>query len=609
MMLDEGFITGVSHSFQKGKSIRRLLDKNSKLVIDQKLPYLCVYRFVNEPDPYVAALVKTQGAWLVAEASLDTSDLLTSIIEVAIKDFKSFMIVEIWNEEQDRDDKTIRVLYPEGKINATINELQDGFLGFKKLLPGIRVQLENTKQRHPPGLKPLVNLDTLKQTGTLLIGIDIPSLFRDSESNQEYPLFFRRIRIKFADVIKLAAFEFVRVQADNKFEHYLMLGKTRIDNLVRSADKRLADVSERMNFILSVTPVNTATEWERFKANNYSKLPHFTYRLISLDPEIEKRNLFNIPIEKIDHPTLAFLLRDKRMEMEKQLVMLEERGTNKFFHTSQSMYGNIDENVKASAIAILNDDIPNEQAEHEVVNAVDFARAARNEIDYYRKNFPQIPLQVKIKDDVSGLIVSGPELSIGKDLAISMSRVNALIQHEVGTHMLTYCNGHRQPLRLMYAGLAGYEQIQEGIAVLSEFFVGGLTINRLKVLAARVMAVQTLIDGADFIETFSTLCESYGFSSKTAFNIAMRVHRGGGYTKDAIYLTGLIQLLNFIKDGGDVSKMYAGKYALEHLPLIEELTHLAIVKKPSLPSFLSSPQAKEKISSIKKGIQLIDLVK
>ncbi|MEO6638938.1 MAG: flavohemoglobin expression-modulating QEGLA motif protein, partial [Ginsengibacter sp.] len=587
-ILDIRLVENISNSLSRGKSIRRNLPLNSKLVIDQKLPYLCVYRFKEKIDLYISSLLKAQGAYLIANAELDVSSLLKTIIEISIKEFRSFMIVEIWNEETAAGGTNIRLLYPGGKVTATIETFEKGFNEFKKFLPRIQVLPQDTKQRHPADLPPLIELDELKKTGTLLIGVAIESLFRDEESKKYYPLFFRKIRRKFAEVIKMAAFEFVRMQSDNKFEHYLMLGKTRLDNLVRSADTRIAAISEKMDFILSVTPVNTSIEWENFQKNNFSKTPHFTYRLISLDPEIEKRNLFDIPIENIEHPTLAFLLRDKRMELEKQLIMLEERGTKKFLHTSQSIYGDIDEELKNAAISLLNDEVPNEQTEFSRVNAVDFACAAQAELEKYREQFPQLDLRVKVKDDVSGLIVSATELSIGKDLTISAERVEALIQHEVGTHILTYCNGRVQPVKLMYAGFAGYEQLQEGIAVLSEFFVGGLNINRLKLLAARVIAVDALIHGADFIETYNMLCNNYGFSNKTSFNISMRVHRGGGYTKDAIYLKGLMQVLDFIKNGGDITHLYGGKFALEHLPLVEELVHLKILKKPYLPPYLST---------------------
>ncbi|NEU08047.1 DUF1704 domain-containing protein [Flavihumibacter sp. R14] len=608
MTLERKLVESIALTFKNGKSIRRNLPLGSKLVIDQKLPYICVYRFTRLPDPHISSLLKTQGAYLIASCELDITDLLRKLMDVAIKEFKSYLLVEVWENREVPGQKTIQIWHPGEKIMATIDALEKGFSEFSSLLPGITIIRVNSNQRHPENLEPLVPLNELKKTGTLLVGIAIPSIFRDTETRQEYAIFFRRVRRQFAKVITQAAYEFVRVQSDNKFEHYLMLGKTRLDNLVRSADKRISEISERMDFLLRVTPVNSSEEWIKFKENSFAKLPEFTYRLISIDPEIEKRKLFNIPLENIEHPTLAFLLRDKRMELEKQLVMLEERGTAEFLHTSQSIYGKIDEDIRSVAIALLNDQLPNEQQESNTVNAVDFARAAEAELDKYRAHFPQIPLSVKIQENISGIMVSGSDLLISKQLAISEARVDALIQHEVGTHMLTYCNGHAQPLDLMYAGFAGYEQLQEGIAVLSEYMVGGLDINRLKLLAARVIAVDTLEKGADFIETFRVLYKDYGFKGKTAYNICMRVHRGGGFTKDAIYLKGLVELLGFIREGGNLNQLYGGKFALKHLPLIDELTQLRILKQPHLPAFLTTERAEEKLNSIRTGIQLTDLI-
>ena len=607
-MLDAELINNITLSFENGKSIRRNLPLSGKLVIDQKLPYLCVYRFSKTPDKYISALLKTQGAYLIVNCDLDINLLLTKLVGAAIKEFKSYLVVEMWPNLDAEENKIIRIWHPGARISSTIEALEKGFREFDMLVPGIEVSLVESSQRHPYSLEPLIPLNVLKKTGTLLIGIAIPPLFHDAETLQEYPMFFRRMSRQFAKVVKLAAYEFVRVQSDNKFEHYLMLGKTRLDNLVRSADRRISEVSEKMDFILRVTPVNTSEEWANFKQNKFSKLPSFTYRLISIDPEIEKRKLFSIPLENIEHPTLAFLLRDKRMELEKQLIMLEERGTSEFLRTSQSVFGELGQEIMEIADSLLQDQAPNEQPEYEMVNAVDFARAAEAELNEYRSHFSGLVLNVKIQENVSGIMVSGPDLLIGKDLKISRDRVNALIQHEVGTHILTYCNGHRQPLHLMYAGFAGYEQLQEGMAVLSEYLVGGMDVNRLKLLAARVIAVDTLVKGADFIETFNVLLKDYGFQGRTAFNISMRVHRGGGYTKDAIYLKGLVELLAFIKAGGHPSQLYGGKFALKHLPLIEELTYLRILQKPQLPAFFHTAGAIEKLEKIKNGILLKDLI-
>lgn len=606
--METKLIDNISNSFKRGKSIRKNLPSKGKLVIDQKLPYLCVYRFREKPDNFLASLLKTQAAYLIIQKDVDIHELLERLIEISVEEFRSFMIVELWNDHDRENESTFNVYYPEGKVSATIQALEKGLGELSHFLPSIKVESEGTRQRAPYDFSPLISFETIRKTGTLLIGISVPPLFRDKSDKITYPLFFRKVQRKFGELIKVAAFEFVRGQTKSNFVHYLMLGKTRLDNVVRAADKRIAAIDEKMNFILSVTPVNVTSEWKKFKENNFSMAPNFTYRLISIDPEVEKRSLFNLPLDKIEDPTLAFLLRDKRTELEKQLLMLEERGTKKFFHTSQSIYGDISAEVLEAAKALLDYEIPAEETEYTNVSAGEFAITANTELEKYRKVFPKLDLQVRVKDNVTGLIVSGPQLSVGTTLSISEERVNALIQHEIGTHILTYCNGHVQPFHLMYAGFAGYEQMQEGLAVLAEFLVGGLNINRLRLLAARVLAVDALIHGADFIECYHMLCNKHGFGGKTSFNITMRVFRGGGYTKDSIYLKGLIQVLNYIKDGGDLSHLYAGKYALEHLPLIEELEHLKILKKPVLPEYLQDKQAKEKIKRIKKGIELTELI-
>lgn len=602
--MDRILVDAIVNSFKRGKSVRRNLRSNGKLVIDQRLPYLCIYRFRDEPDRYLSSLIQTQGAYLIVQESLEIQLLLEILTKAAMEEFQSFMMVEIWN---DSSASTFNILYPEGKLSSTVNLLEKGFGELAGFLPALDVKLEGTLDRGPQGFPPLMNLEKLKDSGALLVGISVPRIFTSKDNTLSYPLFFRKIRRKFGKIIKIAAFELVRGQTDEKFTNYLMLGKTRLDYMARSADKRIASIDEKMNFILTVTPINSDSQWEKFKNNQFSELPKFTYRLIPLDPEAEKRQLFNIPLERIEDPTLAFLLRDKRTELEKQLLMLEERGTKKFFHLSQSIYGDIDDKTLKAAASLLTFEIPAERTEYETVNAEEFAYAADQELEKYRKVFPEINLRVKVKESVTGLLVSGPELSVGKNLKISEERVNALIQHEVGTHMLTYCNGRIQPLNLMYSGFAGYDQLQEGIAVLSEFLVGGLNINRLRLLAARVLAVNAMIHGADFIECFNLLRNEHGFEAKTSFSISTRVFRGGGYTKDAIYLKGLIQVLNYIKEGGDITQLYGGKYALEHLPLIEELTHLRILRPPVLPDYLLSKEAEEKINRIKQGISLSDL--
>ena len=82
-----------------------------------------------------------------------------------------------------------------------------------------------------------------------------------------------------------------------------------------------------------------------------------------------------------------------------------------------------------------------------------------------------------------------------------------------------------------------------------------------------------MLDGASFIDTFRTLNHNYEFSQRTAYTIAMRLYRGGGLTKDAVYLRGLLQILRYLREGGELEPLFIGKVASAHLPMISELTH------------------------------------
>src|SRR5690606_34911756 len=189
------------------------------------------------------------------------------------------------------------------------------------------------------------------------------------------------------------------------------------------------------------------------------------------------------------------------------------------------------------------------------------------------------------------------------------NRVASLIHHEVGTHVLTFYNGKAQPLKLLYSGLADYDELQEGLAVLSEYLTGGLTRGRLRLLAARVIAGHSLTEGADFCSTFHKLSEEYGFEMGTAFDVTARIHQGGGCTKDIIYLRGLINLMDYLKKGGKLEPLFVGKIAQKHVSLMEELHYRKILNPmPLLPRYLQDKEALSRLENIKRGLPIAKLI-
>jgi uncharacterized protein (TIGR02421 family) len=205
---------------------------------------------------------------------------------------------------------------------------------------------------------------------------------------------------------------------------------------------------------------------------------------------------------------------------------------------------------------------------------------------------------------------SGGDLLIGHQAKISVRRAEALLQHEIGTHLLTYYNGLVAPFQLLHSGFAGYDSLQEGLAVLTEYLVGGLSRPRLRLLAARVIAAASLLQGATFVETFRRLDREFDFSQRVAYTITMRIYRGGGLTKDAVYLRGFVEVLTYLSEGGQLEPLFVGKIASDHIGLIRELLHRKVIQPPALrPRYLQFPGVSERLEKLSHGMTVLDLVK
>ena len=122
--------------------------------------------------------------------------------------------------------------------------------------------------------------------------------------------------------------------------------------------------------------------------------------------------------------------------------------------------------------------------------------------------------------------------------------VAQLLNHEAFIHVLTAVNGRYQTdLPILAIGHPGTTRTQEGLAVFSEFVSGTLELDRFRRLADRVLGVQMVIDGADFVELFRWFSDRSP-DPEQAFESTRRIFRGGPvtggapFTKDCVYLSG-----------------------------------------------------------------------
>ncbi len=620
-IISNSLIEEITQKLEKDEGVRRDFEGFGRLNIDRPLPFLCLYRKPEtKEDRGTANLILSEASYLAAENNENLSALVESVSKTMADKFGAFLIIEVWSADAAAEFRTdeytteskakFRIFVDKTKeIPSTVDTLRESLENLD--IPYFKSEAEiiTGEAGNPPEMSPILNDQQITQLSCLKIGLEISPIYRDAKTEELYSTILRVFRRKLSKAFQETFFEFVHVQTAERPTEPQLLGRRIVVDAVWSADAELAALGEKVNYLTAVTPVNSNQAFKEFKKKGFEGDPVFHYRLLTIDPEDLKRRLYSISFDEIEDPTMAYLLRDKRIELDRQITLIEDRNTPQFLYESLQLFPPVEDDLLALAEKILA--MPKHKADKsKKLNAEKVAELARYEIEYYQNLYPKMTAKVEIREDMpSGLMVSSGNLTVGYYSSISEARINALIQHEVGTHSVTYFNGRSQPLKLLYSGLPGYEQLQEGLAVFAEYLVGGLNFARIRTLAARVIAVRGLTNGKTFAEVFDELRSKYKFSKRGAFNITMRVYRGGGLTKDAVYLRGLVEVLDYLGNGGDIETLFVGKMGPEHVSIIRELQMREVLKpSPLTPRYMTFPETNERLEKVKQGITVMDLI-
>jgi uncharacterized protein (TIGR02421 family) len=604
-IISRELIQKISTQLDVDTPISCTLGDRGRLRIDRQLPYICVHRHITH-DRNTEKLLHGQAAYLTTDAQTEIGDLIRTIVKSQNKRFGSFLVIELWLGEAGIQDNRhspspgFHIHAPQKNashevLDALGNALQ--MITLRQRAADVKVSFDN--QCAPPDLPPLLNKDEAIQLNCVVLGLEITPVYQD-ESGSTLPFAFQAIHRSLTRALRKTFYRFSHLQTRYRPRHYHELGPRALTKTVWEVDRRLAQISENFDLLLHVTPVNAAQAWTEFEHSQFQETPEFHYRPRSADPSLLKRELYQIPLERIGDPTMADLFGAKRDELDRQIALLNDRNSAAFLHGSMQLFGQLDEALLNTAQTVISYTADLSISSDEKLSAQQLAQYARDELEYYREIDSSLDVRVEVRDDITGILVSHGNFLIGSDAQVSRARLRATLNHEIGTHALTYHNGKKQPLQQLYAGMAGYEELQEGLAVLAEYLGEGLSLPRLQLLAGRVVAVHNICNGADFIECFHSLHGEYGFRPFTAFNMVMRVYRGGGYTKDMIYLRGFIQLLEYLAREEDLELLYCGKIAMEHLHLLQELRWRGVLKPLALiPRHLQSETSKQHLKALR----------
>ncbi len=373
---------------------------------------------------------------------------------------------------------------------------------------------------------------------------------------------------------------------------------------IAQEQQRLRQLSDRIYALAGNLTILARLAWplsvkETFFRNGQQKLPEVQYEPFDASTMREgllavKRDLGDTPVDGWMSRTIDTILLTGEM--------LEARGTERFYQCSRQIYGRPTDQLrdeKSSSLELARRYLallkPMEQLDlgkppDACILASTLAeRMQQATQEMFGKEAPEI----SVVDDLSAnALASSERVRIRRKACFSDKDIEQLIHHEIYIHVATILNGKSQGnLSMLALAHPGSTKTQEGLAVFAEFITGTLDLDRMRRLADRVVAIQMAIDGADFIEVYRFFLEKTD-NPDQSFENSRRVFRGGvvaggaPFTKDIVYLDGLLRVHNFMRAAVNAGRadclhlLFAGRLDIEDLPTLSYLRNLDLCRKP-----------------------------
>ncbi|MGF1727580.1 flavohemoglobin expression-modulating QEGLA motif protein [Photobacterium nomapromontoriensis] len=418
-------------------------------------------------------------------------------------------------------------------------------------------------------------------TNTLIMPLEVKKVFMDEARGESYPLVIEKMKAEMKNVLTEHAAETIlrRTKVKKLTSSHILASK--LPREVIKLDRQLYTIARGVNTLSYINPLNIKQEKRRFLQRPHDYQPDFTYRQLDLDPYKFREQLYRLPVEDIRDADIQQMYRKVIDQLAVRIDLLTSIGTDEFLYNSLRYYGQPDQQDIANANFILHA-CEYEVPEDETITAQQAIQAFKDAADEYG-------IKCKIagsKQLIARAMVSGRNIKVNLGAKFNQKDLNALIHHELGVHLVTSANAEMQPLKVLQLGLPGNTHTQEGLAILCEHLSGSFPLHRLKTLALRVIAVDMMVRGETFNETFHALHHDYKLNKDDAFTITARAYRGGGFTKDYLYLKGLKDALHAYANE-DLTSLFVGKTGFEFKPLLDELITREILNKPAfLPKAL-----------------------
>ena len=342
-----------------------------------------------------------------------------------------------------------------------------------------------------------------------------------------------------------------------------------------------------------------------FFRSGSDKLPKVTYPPFDAKPV---RHRLSTAMKLMGDTPYDDWFKTKIQDIEAGINLISQCGKTEFFNISSKIYGLPKSKLRdgkttpldlATSFSSVMENYKNSPRirNDETLSADELGKIMKKKV---RSIFGDESPEVLVVDNISAkATASSKRIKLRKGASFTHKDVDQLFNHEALVHVATSLNGRAQDkIKLLGANYGSITKTQEGLAVFSEFITGCIDIERMNRISDRVMAIQMAVDGASFVDVFRYFRDRTRLKTD-AFENTRRVFRGGvvsggaPFTKDIVYLDGMIRVHNFFRAAVNKGKLdalemlFAGKIDLDDIPIILKMKSEGLINKPKyLPFWL-----------------------
>ena len=342
-----------------------------------------------------------------------------------------------------------------------------------------------------------------------------------------------------------------------------------------------------------------------FFRSGSDKLPKVTYLPFDAKPV---RHRLSTAMKLMGDTPYDDWFKTKIQDIEAGINLISQCGKTEFFNISSKIYGLPKSKLRdgkttpldlANSFSSVMENYKNSPRirNDETLSADELGKIMKKKV---RSIFGDESPEVLVVDNISAkATASSKRIKLRKGASFTHKDVDQLFNHEALVHVATSLNGRAQDkIKLLGANYGSITKTQEGLAVFSEFITGCIDIERMNRISDRVMAIQMAVDGASFVDVFRYFRDRTRLKTD-AFENTRRVFRGGvvsggaPFTKDIVYLDGMIRVHNFFRAAVNKGKLdalemlFAGKIDLDDIPIILKMKSEGLINKPKyLPFWL-----------------------